>query len=321
MRQRSLWNNFLTIVKDPRKSRRRVFLECMDRAVPWAALLAELGDDVSGSHLGRKPMGVDRKLRVYFVSLWFGLTDQETIDLLLDSPLVAEFCGFDSALEHMPDRSTLAKFRNWLMAHHFADTLEDVVDAALETVAIKLGGGTMVDSTVIEAPRSTKNKAKARDPDAGSTQKRGSWFFGYKVHIGTDDEHVRIHTATVTAANPHDSQELGNLLHGDETAVYGDSAYVGQEELLALHAPEAEDRICERGVRNQPLTEEQKARNRKKSKRRAKVEHPFRVLKCQFKQRRTRYRGLARNEHHFRVLCALVNVYTFRHVLAAATPF
>ena len=315
MIQNTLWTAYLDTRVDTRMSRKERFLDCMEQVMPWTELLDELGDDTTGSHLGRKPMGVERKLRIYFMQQWFGLSDEGAIDLLLDAPCARAFCGFDASQEPMPNRTTLVKFRKWLREQKFADTLTAAVDAALDAAGIEISSGTMVDATVIEASGSTKNKAKDRDPDAGSTQKRGSWSFGYKLHIGTDVENNRIHSASVTSASRHDSQELPNLLQGDEKEVYGDSAYIGQQATLDACAPGAKDCTNERGTRGHPLDDEQKANNRQKSIKRARVEHPFRVIKCQFGHRHTRYRGLAKNTEQLRVLCALANVFTFRRAL------
>ena len=302
---------------DRRKTRKEKFLDRMENVVPWADALRAIESKTPASGRGRKPIGDERMLRIYLVQQWYGSSDQETVELLLDTHCVAAFCGFDAHLEKMPDRTTLVKFRQRLVKADFAAKLMQVVDAALNAAGVTISRGTVVDATVVEASQSTKNAARQPDPEAGKTRKRGNWNFGYKLHIGVCAARRRIHHATVTPANVHDSQELGRLLTGEETEVYGDSAYLGQGAVLAAHAPAARDCTHERGVVGRPLTDAQRARNRAKSATRALVEHPFRIIKHQFGHRRTRYRGLRKNAEQLLTLCALANLYQFRDALAA----
>ena len=181
----------------------------------------------------------------------------------------------------------------------------DTVNCHLRSLGLKVSGGTIVDATIIGAPNSTKNKEGKRDPEMHQTKKGNQWYFGMKAHIGVDSRTKLIHSVTATPANVHDSRQLGELLHGEETRVWGDSAYRGPGEVIAEKAPWALDFTNEKGTRNRPLSEEQRARNRTKSKVRAKVEHPFLIIKRIFGFSKVRYRGLAKNTNRLEVACAL----------------
>lgn len=196
-----------------------------------------------------------------------------------------------------------------------------LVNVYLAENGLTVSRGTLVDATIISAPCSTKNKDKARDPDMHQTKKGNQWHFGMKAHIGVDSKTKRVHSAAATAANEHDSQLLADLLHGEETRVWGDSAYTGQKETLAEHAPRAQDYPHVKGRRNHRLTDEDKRKNRTKSGVRAKVEHTFRVLKRQFGFAKVRYRGLEKNANHLFAALALVNiVIAKRRLLRLSQP-
>ncbi|KJS09530.1 MAG: transposase, partial [Gammaproteobacteria bacterium BRH_c0] len=180
---------------------------------------------------------------------------------------------------------------------------------------LKVGRGTIVDATIINAPSSTKNQDKARDPDMRSTRKGNQWYFGMKAHIGVDSKTKLIHSVVATSANVHDSVVVGDLLHGEETRVWGDSAYTGKKESIAEVAPKAQDFTNRKGYKNHPLSEVEKNKNRNKSKVRARVEHPFGIMKRRFGFIKVRYRGLTKNAHHLFVSCALVNLVMAGKVL------
>jgi IS5 family transposase len=193
------------------------------------------------------------------------------------------------------------------------------VGAYLQVQGLRIASGTIVDASIISAPSSTKNQDKARYPEMRSTRKGNQWYFGMKAHIGVDSKIKQIHSVAVTAANVHDSQVLEDLLHGEETRVWGDSAYTGQTEAMRRTARCAQDFTHEKGRRNQPLDDAAKARNRTKTKVRAKVEHVFAVIKRVFGFTKVRYRGLAKNAHALFVLCALTNLYMARRRLRCPT--
>ncbi len=225
------------------------------------------------------------------------------------------FVGIDLGREPVPDETTICKFRHLLEAHDLGARLFELIGDHLEEAGLKIRTGTIVDATIIDAPSSTKNKDKARDPEMHQTKKGNQWYFGMKAHIGVDSQSKMIHAVAATAANVHDSQVLEDLLHGDETRVWGDSAYSGQGDVLRKCAPGATDFTIRKGSRGRPLSEADKSWNRTKSKVRAKVEHPFLILKRIFGFNKVRYRGLDKNANRLFVACGLVNLYMARRML------
>lgn len=297
-------------------TRREVFLAEMDKGVPWAelcALIEPVYPKAEGA--GRPPIGLERMLRVYFVQQWFNLSDPALEEALDDSRAMRGFVGVDLGREPVPDGTTVCTFRPLLEAHDLGARLFAKAGEYLQARGLKISTGTMVDATIIAAPSSTKNQSKERDPEMDSTRKGNQWHFGMKAHIGADSKTKLIHTVVARPANVHDSQVLGELLQGDETRVRGDSAYTGQREAIRRCAPQAKDYTNRKGHRNRPLSEEQKAVNRTKSKVRAKVEHPFLVIKRIFGFAKTRYRGLDKNAHRLFVTCALANLFMARRTL------
>lgn len=172
--------------------------------------------------------------------------------------------------------------------------------------------GTIVDASIISAPSSTKNKDAKRDPDMHQTKKGNQWFFGMKAHIGVDSRTKLIHAVAVTAANVHDATCLPDLLHGEETRIWGDAAYQGQGKVIKDCAPNAQDMTHRRTRRQGEVDEVERGKNATKSRVRAKVEHPFLVIKQIFGFTKTRYRGLEKNAHRLFVACALTNLYMMR---------
>lgn len=225
------------------------------------------------------------------------------------------FVGIDLGREGAPDETTVCKFRHLLERASLGEHVFALVNAHLAASGLTVSRGTIVDATIINAPSSTKNKGKTRDPEMHQTKKGNQWYFGMKTHVGVDSKTKLIHSAVVTPANVHDSKILPDLLHGAETRVWGDAAYRGQTEAIRAAAPNAKDFTHEKATRHHPLTEEQKARNKTKSKVRAKGEHPLLVIKRLFGFMKTRYRGLRKNAHRLFVTCALANLFMARRHL------
>jgi IS5 family transposase len=247
-------------------------------------------------------------VRIHFLQHWFNLSDPAVEEALYDSRALRQFVGIDLGREPVPDETTVCKFRHLMEQHNLGDQLFHLVNQFLQENGLKVSRGTIVDASIIHAPSSTKNKKKQRDPEMHQTRKGNQWYFGMKAHIGVDSHTKLIHSVVATAANVHDSQVLGDLLHGKETRVWGDSAYTGQQHVLAEKAPHAKDFTQAKGSRNRQLTEQDRATNRNKSRVRAKVEHQFAVIKRQFGFSKVRYRGLAKNAHRLFVACALSNL-------------
>lgn len=296
--------------KHGRATRKAEFLSRMDALVPWAEFCALIEPHYPRAGNGRPPVGLERMLRMYCIANWFNLADEACEESLYDTPVFREFCRIDLGRERVPDATTLLHFRHLLEAHQLGTALFAKVGDLLMKNGMKLSGGTIVDATLIAAPPSVKNEEKARDPEMHQVKKGNQWHFGMKLHIGVDSASGLIHSASVTAANVHDSLEVPNLLHGNETRVYGDSAYRGkaQRERLKAIAPKAKDFTNRRAYRNAPLSEADKETNRRKSAVRSKVEHPFLTLKRFWGFAKTRYRGLAKNANRAFAMLAMINL-------------
>ncbi|BAO29202.1 IS5 family transposase [Sulfuritalea hydrogenivorans] len=296
--------------KHNRATRKAEFLARMDRLMPWAEFCAVIEPHYPKAGNGRPPVGLERMLRMYCVANWFNLADEACEDALYDVPVFREFCRIDLGRERVPDATTLLHFRHLLERHDLGAAMFAKIGELLLANGMKLSGGTIVDATLIAAPPSTKNQEKSRDPEMHQTKKGNEWHFGMKLHIGTDSQSGLVHSASVTAANVHDSHQVPNLLHGAETRFYGDSAYRGQEQRkrLKVIAPKAKDFTNKRAYRNNPLTDADKETNRRKSSVRSKVEHPFLTVKRLWGFAKVRYRGLAKNANRAFAMLAMLNV-------------
>ena len=288
----------------------------MQEIVPWQELCSVIEPHYPKAGNGRAPIGLERMLRMYFVQHWFNLADEACEEALLDSTALRRFVGIDLGRERVPDGTTLLKFRRLLEKHKLGEQLFAEVGKVLQARGLKVGTGTIVDATIIGAPSSTKNADRARDPDMHQTRKGQQWYFGMKVHIGVDSRTGLAHSAVVTAANVHDKHPLPDLLHGNEQRVYGDSAYAGQRTLIGSKAPRAKDFTNQRVRRCGAIDEAQRAKNRNKSKVRARVEHVFGVVKRLWGFTKVRYRGLSKNATRSFVTLGLANLYLARRHLA-----
>ena len=282
----------------------------MEGLMPWAEFCALIEPHYPKAGNGRPPVGLERMLRMYCVANWFNLADEACEDALYDVPVFREFCRFDLGRERIPDATTLLNFRHLLEEHGLGAAMFAKIGELLLANGMKLSGGTIVDATLIAAPPSTKNQEKSRDPEMHQTKKGNEWHFGMKLHIGADSQTGLVHSASVTAANVHDSHQVPNLLHGEETRFYGDSAYRGKDQRKRLKdiAPKAKDFTNKRAYRNSPLTDADKETNRRKSSVRSKVEHPFLTLKRLWGFAKVRYRGLAKNANRAFAMLAMLNV-------------
>ena len=317
MRQKSFADEGFERYRKP--TRRDQFLAEMDQVIPWQGLrevIEPFYPKPQGA--GRRPVGLERMLRIHFLQHWFNLSDPAVEEALYDSRAMRRFVGIDLGREPAPDETTICKFRHLLEAHNLGEQLFVLIGEYLEENGMKLSRGTIVDASIISAPSSTKNRDKARDPEMRQTRKGNQWYFGMKAHIGVDSSSKLIHSVAATAANVHDSRVLPDLLHGEETRIWGDAAYTGQREVIRERAPRARDFTNRMGHRHRPLSEQERAKNRRKSKVRAKVEHPFLVIKRIFGFTKVRYRGLDKNANRLFTVCGLANLYMARrHLLRA----
>ena len=299
-----------------KKTRKEQFLEEMEIIIPWKELTEAIEPFYPKPEgAGRRPIGIERMLRIHFIQHWFNLSDPAVEEAMYDSLALRQFVGVDLGREPVPDETTICKFRHLMEKHNLGDQLFHLVNQYLKENGMKVSRGTIVDASIINAPSSTKNKKKERDPDMHQTRKGNQWHFGMKAHIGVDSRTKLIHSVVATSANVHDSQVLADLLHGEETRVWGDSAYTGQKEVMTDCAPRARDFTQAKGSRNRKLTDEERARNRNKSRVRAKVEHQFGIIKRQFGFSKVRYRGLEKNAHRLFVACALSNIVMAKRTL------
>lgn len=265
---------------------------------------------------GRRPIGIERMLRIYFLQHWFTLSDPAVEEAIYDSRAMRQFVGIDLGNKPAPDETTICKFRHLMERHNLGEQFFHLVNKYLQENGMKVGRGTIVDATIINAPSSTKNKKKERDPEMRQTRKGNQWYFGMKAHIGVDSQNKMIHSVVASSANVHDSTVIGDLLHGEETRVWGDSAYAGKQITMKAAAPQAKDYTQKKGSRYRKLTNQERVANRYKSKIRSRVEHLFGLMKGRFGFTKVRYKGIEKNAHHLFVSCALTNIVVSRaHLL------
>jgi len=305
-----------------KRTRKREFLDEMNLVVPWAELLALIAPHAPqpGAKGGRPPFAVATMLRIHFLQNWFNLSDPAMEEALYDTPMFREFAGLDMGADLLPDESTILRFRHLLEAHNLSLQILATVNAMLTAKGLLLKQGTVVDATLIAAPSSTKNSTGTRDPEMHQTKKGNQWHHGMKAHIGTDAEGGLVHSVATTAANAHDITQAHALLHGEETDVFADSGYRGvdkREEIQAKHPGVSWHIAMMPGKRkamdkSTPMGAILEQLEKTKASIRAKVEHPFRVIKRQFGFVKVRYRGLAKNTANLVTLFALSNLWMVR---------
>ena len=303
-----------------RKTRRQVFLEEMEQVVPWREVCALIEPHYPKPGNGRPPVGVERMLRIYFLQQWFNLSDPAVEEALYDSPVMRQFVGVDLGQEPAPDETTVCKFRHLLEEHRLGEKILGTVNLHLQARGVRITTGTIVDATILHAPTSTKNREQQRDPEMHQTKKGKQWYFGMKAHVGVDSKTKIIHTAVATAANVADSAVLPDLLHGEETRVWGDQAYRGQSAVIRECAPQAQDCTHRRYRYKDCIDEVERAKNRTKSRVRSKVEHVFAVMKVKFAFVKLRYRRPKKNATQLFAVCGLVNLYLPRRKLLSLAP-
>lgn len=313
MRQQTLAGNGFE--RHRKMTRRERFLQEMEAIVPWQRLVSVVAPYYPLGEGGRPTIGLERMLRLYFLGHWYNLADPALEEALYDIEAMRRFVGIDLGRERAPDETSICKFRHLIERNELGAALFAEVNAHLAEQGVQVSGGTMVDATIIDAPSSTKNKAGQRDPEMHQTCKGNQWYFGMKGHFGVDSATKLIHAVVVTPANAADGPVLPELLHGEETRVWGDKAYDGQGAAIAEAAPAAQDHTHDRNHRHRPLTERQHRANCHKSSIRSKVEHPIGTIKRVFGFRKVRYRGIAKNANRLFVASALANLFQSRRRL------
>ncbi len=296
-------------------TRRERFLGEMDRVIPWARLIALIKPHYPKAGRGRRPHDLERMLRIYFLQQWFNLSDPQAEDAIYDSESMRRFAKVELAEDKIPDESTILRFRHLLEKHKLTEAIFEEVKDLLAERRLFLQSGTIVDATIIAAPSSTKNATKRRDPEMKQTRKGGSWHFGMKLHIGTDRRGI-VHSVTGTHAAASDIGQLRELLHGEESVVWGDQAYWKEADRVAFEEAGIRYRMNRRAPGgNKNLSERWRKINRARSRTRACCEHPFRVVKQLWGFEKTRYRGIAKNLARAQTMFALANLYAVRHRL------
>ena len=303
----------------PKKTRKREFLEEMNLVVPWGELVRLIEPHAPRGKTGRPPFAVSTMLRIHFMQQWFGLSDPAMEESLHDVPLYREFAELDAGVSRLPDESTILRFRHLLEKHELSARLLGTINATLAGKGLLLKTGTVVDATLIAAPSSTKNSKGERDPEMHQAKKGNQWYFGMKAHIGVDADSGLVHTVIGTAANVNDVTQSHALLHGEEVEVFADAGYQGANK--RPEAAEAKWHIAMRPGKRKVLDKATKlgalldSIEKLKASVRAKVEHPFRVIKRQFGFTKVRYRGLAKNTAQLVTLFALSNLWMARRAL------
>ncbi len=306
-------------------TRRERFLGEMEKVVPWARLCGVIEPHYPKGERGRPPIGIERMLRIYFLQQWYALADEALEDALYDSQALRTFAAIDLSVDPVPDATTLLKFRHLLEAHELTARIFGEVGALLAERKLLMREGTIVDATIIAAPSSTKNARKERDPEMHQARKGNQWHFGMKAHIGADAQSGLVHRVTGTAANVADIAQTHELLHGEEKQIYADAGYLGVEKREEVIAKTKEVQwyvAAKRGkikaMAEGRLKELTQAYERAKAQVRARVEHPFHIIKNLFKHRKARYRGLMKNTAQLQTLFALANLFIARRPLLSA---
>lgn len=304
-------------------TRRDRFLAEIEAVTPWPALIAEVEPFYpKGEGRGRRPIGVERMLRMYIAQQCFGLSDEGTEDAIYDSQAIRNFVGVDLGRESAPDATTLLKFRHLLEEHQLTERIFAAINAHLATKGLLLREGTVVDATIIAAPSSTKNQSEGRDPEMHQTKKGNEWHFGMKAHIGVDMQSGLVHTLVTTAANVNDVTQAHQLLHGKETLAFGDAGYQGVEKREENQGSTVKWLVALRPGKRKALPDTELGRmdeqiEKLKAKIRAKVEHPFHYVKNLFGHKKNRYWGLAKNTAQLFTLFALANLVIAKRRLFA----
>lgn len=313
----------LGLGQSSKRTRRREFLGEMECVVPWTELVSLVAPYLPEGRRGRPPFPVEAMLRIHFMQQWFNLSDPAMEDALHDVPLFREFAGLAGWDDRLPDESTILRFRHVLEKHKLGEQMLRTVNDLLTARGLLLRSGTVVDATLIAAPSSTKNASGERDPEMKQSRKGQQWYFGMKAHIAVDADSGLVHTVRGTAGSVHDVVEANALLHGQETDVYADAGYQGAGKRPDARAGVTWHIAMRPGQRkaldrSDPVQALADDIERIKARIRAKVEHPFRVIKRQFGHVKVRYRGLTKNTAQLHTLFALANLWIAKRRIQGA---
>lgn len=309
--------SFLSIAQAKKELKRDKFLNQMKTVIPWDKLCKVIKPFYTEQQLGRKRMPLERMLKILCLQNWYSLSDPGIEEEIYDRNSFQKFLELDLLIDPVPDETTILNFRHLLEEHDlFKKIFEEIKNHLVES-GFLMKTGTIVDATLISAPSSTKNKSKKRDPEMSSTKKGNTWHFGMKAHIGVDERSGLVHSIRGTTAKVHDSEVFEELIHGDEFMVYGDKAYASKALEESMHSRGITWGVAYKASRHHKLSDFQEESNRLLSRIRCKVEHPFQVIKCQWKYTKTRYRGIKKNLDQIHLLFGLYNLFKVRKKLLA----
>ena len=297
-------------------TKREAFLNEMERVVPWSRLLKLIEPYYPKAGNGRPPMPMETMLRIYFLQQWYSLSAPAAEEALYDIESMRRFAQLELLDDAIPDETTILKFRHMIERHALSEAIFADINNYLVEKGIQVSQGSMVDATIIQAASSTKNKDKKRDAEMHSTRKNNQYYFGMKIHIGTDVNSNAIHSATITPANTADITELPKLLRERDRVVFADAGYTSDSYKKGARALGMSWKVNDKRKVGKEMSASQKKQNKKNSSVRARIEHCFRVIKCQFGYQKARYKGLKKNRVQVFTLLGLVNLYMLRGRLA-----
>jgi len=309
--------NFATLAYQNKKvvTKREAFLKEMEQVVPWKRLLNLIEPHYPKKGKGRPPIPMETMLRIYFLQQWYALSDPSAEEALYDIESMRRFALLELCKDAIPDETTILNFRRLIEKHKLSVALFNEINTYLVDKGIKVSKGSMIDATIIQAPTSTKNQDKQRDPEMHSTRKNNQYYFGMKIHIGSDINSNVIHSATVTSANIADIDEMPMLLRKEDEVIFGDAGYTSDSYKRGARSLGMIWKVNDKRKPKKNLSATQKKTNRKNSSIRARIEHSFRVMKCQFGYQKVRYKGLVKNRAQVFILLGLVNLYQMRKSL------
>ena len=307
--------SFLSLALNKKKLKCERFLDEMDQVIPWYKLINKVEKHYKEKKTGRNRKETKLMLKIYFLQQWYNLSDPGAEEAIYDRNSFQKFLKIDLLSDSVPDETTILNFRHLLEENNIQEKFFKIMNKVLEKNNLIIKEGTIMDATIITAPTSTKNEDKKRDEEMSSTKKGNNWYFGMKAHIGVDHKSGIVHSIEATTAKIHDKEMQDDLLHGEEKAIFGDKGYYKEEDKREMREKEIFCGILDKAKRNHPLSNKQERRNKKLSSVRAKVEHPFQVIKCQWGYRKVRYKGLLKNTMQLNVLFGLANLYMNRKKL------
>lgn len=309
--------SFLAIGQGQKKLKCERFLNEMRAVIPWGKLCEVIQPHYQAAETGRPLRDLELMLKIHCLQQWYHLSDPGAEEAIYDRNSFQKFLGLDLISDGVPDETTILNFRHLLEEHDLAKEIFKEIGQYLLERGLMMKEGTIVDATLIASAKSTKNEEGKRDSEMSSTKKNNQWYFGMKAHIGVDAQGGLVHSVTATTAKTHDREEMENLLHGGERAVFGDKGYYDDKEKRQSRQEGIFWGVLDRGRRGHPLSGSQHKWNQKMSSIRSKVEHPFQVIKCQWGHVKARYRGIKKNAGQLYLLFGLYNLFKVRRVLMA----